>query len=217
MSVQLFIKRVHKTISALIKRVLNYEWNYEWNYEQGVCFHNLHKLAKMAIFPKNPRYRKKNLTSRMLTQPPKFSTKNAHGYLSKSKMRSHFMKRFMMNKTTFHTGTKGHLCEAKKVHSKHAKTVSKVLICVPHTLNYGVWSLLALQSSAKNGGGWGRLTLCHTYIWYARPPPLGVRRDPPNRGPSAPICKNTMFHQRMPPLLPGYPSRLPVNQSNCGV
>ena len=31
----------------------------------------------------------------------------AHGYPSKSKIRSHFMKRFMMNKTTFHTGAKG--------------------------------------------------------------------------------------------------------------
>ena len=31
----------------------------------------------------------------------------AHGYPSKSKIRSYFIKPFMMNKTTFHTGTKG--------------------------------------------------------------------------------------------------------------
>ena len=31
----------------------------------------------------------------------------APGYPSKSKIRSHFIKPFMMNKTTFHTGAKG--------------------------------------------------------------------------------------------------------------
>ena len=31
----------------------------------------------------------------------------AHGYPSKSKIRSYFIKSFMMNKTTFHTGAKG--------------------------------------------------------------------------------------------------------------
>ena len=31
----------------------------------------------------------------------------AHGYPSKSKMRSYFMKQFVMNKTTFHIGTNG--------------------------------------------------------------------------------------------------------------
>ena len=35
----------------------------------------------------------------------------AHGYPSKSKIRSYFIKRFMMNKTTFHTGAKGRLLE----------------------------------------------------------------------------------------------------------
>ena len=38
---------------------------------KGGCFHNLQKLAKMAIFPKKPGPQKK-LTSRVLTQPPKF-------------------------------------------------------------------------------------------------------------------------------------------------
>ena len=31
----------------------------------------------------------------------------AHGYPSKSKIRSYFIKPFMLNKTTFHTGAKG--------------------------------------------------------------------------------------------------------------
>ena len=39
---------------------------------QGGCFENLQKLAKMAIFPKPPGSKKKKLTSRGLTQPPKF-------------------------------------------------------------------------------------------------------------------------------------------------
>ena len=36
--VHLFIKRVHKTLGAFIKPVLNYELNYEPNYEQGRMF-----------------------------------------------------------------------------------------------------------------------------------------------------------------------------------
>ena len=39
---------------------------------KGGCFHNLHKLAKMTIFTKKTPVHEKKLTSRMLTQPPKF-------------------------------------------------------------------------------------------------------------------------------------------------
>ena len=40
---------------------------------------------------------------------------------------------------------------------------------------------------------------------------------PPSFGPKAPICKNTVFSPRMPPHLPVYPTRLPVDQRNCGL
>ena len=73
---------------------------------RGGGFHNFQKLAKMAIFPKNPR-RKKKLTLKVVTQPPQFRMNMAHGYPSKSKILSYFIKPFMMNKNTFHTGTKG--------------------------------------------------------------------------------------------------------------
>ena len=66
------------------------------------------KTVKNGNFYKKSPVHKQKLTSRVLTQPPKFSTEMAHGYPSKSKMRSYFIKQFIMNKATFHTGTKGH-------------------------------------------------------------------------------------------------------------
>ena len=56
------------------------------------CCHNLHKLAKMAIFTTKAPAHKKKRTSRLLTQPLKFGTKIAHGYPSQRKMRSYFIK-----------------------------------------------------------------------------------------------------------------------------
>ena len=67
-----FIKRVLKTIDAFIKRVLNYELNYEPNYEQGRMFSHFAKTGKKFNFYEKPPVHKKNLTSRVLTQPRKF-------------------------------------------------------------------------------------------------------------------------------------------------
>ena len=52
MPVQLFIKRVHKTLDAFIKRELNYELNYEPNYEQGRMFSLFSKTGKNGNFSK---------------------------------------------------------------------------------------------------------------------------------------------------------------------
>ena len=73
----------------------------------GGWFHNLHKLAKMAIFTKKTPFQKKKTQLKGFDPALQVLNKMAHGYPSKSKMRSHFITQFMMNKTTFHTHTKG--------------------------------------------------------------------------------------------------------------
>ena len=63
MPVQLFInaflKRVHKTLCAFIKRELNHELNYEPNYEQGRRFSKFSKTGKNGNYSQKPPPEKK--------------------------------------------------------------------------------------------------------------------------------------------------------------
>ena len=58
---------------------------------RGGCFHNLYKLAKMAIFPKAPVHKKKTHLEGV-DPTPQVLYKMAHGYPIKSKLRSYFIK-----------------------------------------------------------------------------------------------------------------------------